>query len=143
GEPGDPARNTGLIVLVAPQERRWKIEVGLGTNTFITASEAGRIGREQMVPAFQQEDYGLGILRGVTALAMEYAERFGFELTGEIPAEAQPQSGGGGGGGPGIFTWVVIAVILLILFSGRRGGGGRGGGGGPGGRGGGGRRRYH
>src|SRR5690606_8433147 len=53
GEPGDPARNTGLIVLVAPQERRWKIEVGLGTNTFITAAEAGRVGRDEMVPAFQ------------------------------------------------------------------------------------------
>src|SRR5690606_20034024 len=111
------------------------IETGLGTNTFITAAEAGRIGREEIVPTFRQGDYGLGILRAVAALALEYAERFDFELTGEIPVEAQP-SGGGGGGGSGFTLFLVIAVILYFLFSGRRGGGGGGG------RGGGGRRRH-
>ena len=49
GEPGDSARNTGVVVLVIPRETsddgrgHVKIETGLGTTTFITAAEAGRI----------------------------------------------------------------------------------------------------
>src|SRR5688572_9109993 len=37
-QPGDMARNTGLVVLLVPDERELKIETGLGTNTFITAA---------------------------------------------------------------------------------------------------------
>jgi uncharacterized protein len=58
GEPGDPARNTGVVILAVPAEREWKIETGLGTMTFITAAEAGRIGRDYMVPHFQRGNYG-------------------------------------------------------------------------------------
>src|SRR5690606_24965972 len=43
GDAGDPARNTGAVVLVVPSEREWRIETGLGTMTFLTAAEAGRI----------------------------------------------------------------------------------------------------
>src|SRR5690606_8214828 len=87
GEPGDPARNTGVVVLVIPRETsldgrgHLKIETGIGTTTFITAAEAGRIADRYMVPAFRDGDYGRGILGGVVAIAQEYAERFGFELT--------------------------------------------------------------
>src|SRR5919108_61962 len=66
GEPGDPARNTGLIILVVPKETsptgrgELRIETGLGTNTFITAAEAGRIADLHMIPAFRAGDYGTG-----------------------------------------------------------------------------------
>jgi uncharacterized protein len=43
GEAGDPHRNTGAVILVAPNERDLKIELGTRTNTFVTAAEAGRI----------------------------------------------------------------------------------------------------
>lgn len=48
GDPGDPARNTGIVVLVVPKETapdgrgQLKIETGTGTTRFITAAEAGR-----------------------------------------------------------------------------------------------------
>lgn len=122
---GDPRNNTGALILVVPEEREYKVELGYGTNTFVTAAEAGRIGRE-MVPAFQQGDYGSGILAGTVSLAQEYAEQFGFELTGE--AVAQPQSRPGREGGGGFRLLFVIAIILFFLLA-NRGGGGRGGGG--------------
>src|SRR5687768_16601387 len=40
GEPGDPMRNTGTIVLVSMQDRKLKIETGERTLNFITAAEA-------------------------------------------------------------------------------------------------------
>ena len=56
GEPGDPARNTGVVVLVVPKETspdgrgHAKIETGLGASTFITAAEAGQILDRFMIP---------------------------------------------------------------------------------------------
>src|SRR5262245_52734396 len=63
GAAGDPNRNTGTVVLVVPKETardgrgQLKIELGTGTNRFITASEAGRIRDNVMIPAFRQRDY--------------------------------------------------------------------------------------
>jgi uncharacterized protein len=146
GQPGDAARNTGLIVLVVPRETsddgrgHLKIETGLGTSTFITATEAGRIADLHMVPAFREGDYGLGIHQGVEALALEYADRFGFELTGEIADRVRDRRGPEPRP-PSLLMVLIVIAIAIALFSGR----GKGGGGprGPGGRGGRGRRRQH
>ena len=80
GEAGDRFRNTGAVVLVAPTERRLRLELGTTTNTFITAAEAGRIRDGYMLPSFREGDFGTGIYQGVAGLALEYAENFGFEL---------------------------------------------------------------
>ncbi|HEV2148273.1 MAG TPA: TPM domain-containing protein, partial [Longimicrobiaceae bacterium] len=123
GEPGDAARNTGAVVLVSMEDRKWRIETGLGTNTFITAGEAGRIGREYMVPRLGQGDVGGGIHLAVQALAQEYAERFGFQLTGEAPGLRQPARGpSSGGGGGGRLLFYVIAILIIFSLFGRGGG---------------------
>ncbi|MGH7462067.1 MAG: TPM domain-containing protein, partial [Longimicrobiales bacterium] len=103
GEPGDRARNTGVIVLVVPKERsptgrgELKIELGYGANTFITAGEAGAIRDAYMIPAFQRQDYGTGIRDGVRAVAQEFAENFDFQLTGQALPRAEPPRGRGRG----------------------------------------------
>ena len=89
GKPNDPARNTGVIVMVVPAERESRIELGYGANTFITAAESGRIQDRYMLPSFRQGDFGTGILQGVHAIAQEFAREFGFQLTGEVPVEAR------------------------------------------------------
>lgn len=120
GEAGDEARNTGAVILVVPKETsedgsgHLKIELGDRTNTFITATEAGRIRDQLMIPAFQQRDYGGGILVGVVALAEMYAEQFGFELTGDYPRE-QPR-GVGVAPGDGLSLGRIIFFILLFMF---------------------------
>jgi uncharacterized protein len=123
GDPGEPARNTGVVVLVVPSERQLRIEVGLGANPFLTAGEAGRIRDEYMLPAFRRNDFGEGILLGVTAIAHRYAETFGFELSGQVPA----LPGAGVGERPTV-NWAallfVAAIILVFLLSSRSGGGG-------------------
>ena len=131
GEAGDQARNTGAVVLVVPKETsedgngHLKIELGDRTNTFITATEAGRIRDQLMLPAFRNGDYGGGILLAVVALAESYAEEFGFELTGDYPRE-QPSGVGVGSGGGGLSLGRIIFFILLFMFLSRfffRGGG--------------------
>ncbi|MEX2581820.1 MAG: TPM domain-containing protein, partial [Gemmatimonadota bacterium] len=119
GAPGDRARNTGSVVLVVPSEREWKIETGLGTMTFITAAEAGRIGRDLMVPHFPDGNFGQGILMAVAALAQAYADEFDFQITGEIPELPEPS--GGDGDRPNLTLIFVVLLLLYFFFANRRG----------------------
>ncbi|HSJ10295.1 MAG TPA: TPM domain-containing protein, partial [Longimicrobiales bacterium] len=81
GEPGDPARNTGVLILVVARETspdgrgHLKIELGTNANAFITATEAGRIADADIIPSFRNGDYGTGILLGVIGIAGQFAER--------------------------------------------------------------------
>jgi uncharacterized protein len=155
GEPGDPMRNTGTIVLVSIQDRQWKIETGDRTITFITAAEAGRIGRDLMVPELRAGNPGRGIYLAVAAVAQKYAQQFRFELSPTVrppvpqvqPREPYDDGGRERGGGGGQLVIFIIFILLFLLTRGRigclplffmGGGGGRGGGGGGGGFGGGG-----
>ncbi len=80
GAKDDPRTDTGVIVLVAPTERRTRIELGRGAEAFISDSLAGRILDEQMNPSIREGDIGLGVLRSVNAVAQEFARRFEFDL---------------------------------------------------------------
>lgn len=145
GDANDPNRNTGTIVLVSMQDRKWKIETGERTLTFITAAEAGRIGRELMVPELQAGDPGRGIFLAVLALGDHYAKHFNFTPSPVFHASEpgpgyrpsrddyeQPQS-------LPLPVIIIIVVLFLLITRGRvgclpllfmgGGGGGRGGGG--------------
>jgi uncharacterized protein len=66
GNPGDPTRNAGAVILVVPKETnsdgrgRCFIATGQGTEGFITDATAGDICREA-TPAFIQKDYASGL----------------------------------------------------------------------------------
>ncbi|HEU4455131.1 MAG TPA: TPM domain-containing protein [Longimicrobium sp.] len=131
GEIGDSVRNVGTLVLVAPNDRRVRIEVSAGANNFLTAAETGRIQDQYMVPAFRNGDYAAGIRLGVQALAQEYARHFGFALSpgSAPPVQPQPpaqQPRGRGGLPPALIFFIVIMIVSFLMN--------RGGGGGPGGR---------
>ena len=53
--------NNGLLILVALEERQYRIEIGYGLEPIITDATAGRIGRNNLVPNFKAGDYGKGI----------------------------------------------------------------------------------
>jgi uncharacterized protein len=61
-------KDNGLLMVVAVDDRKWRIEVGYGLEPIITDSTAGLIGRTYMVPAFQDERYGDGIYDAVNAI---------------------------------------------------------------------------
>jgi len=61
-------KDNGLLIVVAINDRKWRIEVGYGLEPVITDSTAGLIGRTYMVPAFQEERYGDGLYNAVDAI---------------------------------------------------------------------------
>ncbi|WP_427965844.1 TPM domain-containing protein [Altererythrobacter sp.] len=68
---GDAKRDDGLMVLVAPNERKVRIEVGHGLEDKVKDEEAAQIIREQMIPQFRKGNYESGVNAGVTSLITE------------------------------------------------------------------------
>src|SRR5262249_30816319 len=66
---GKKSKDNGVLMLVAPRERRIRIEVGYGLEPILPDALAGRIIREDCLPAFRTNQYAKGTLQGVQHLA--------------------------------------------------------------------------
>jgi uncharacterized protein len=134
GNPGDPTRNAGAVILIVPKETSSDhhghcfIATGNGAEGFITDADAGTICR-QATPFFIQKDYGSGIQLLTLLTAQRFAGEFHFALDTALHApepESEPAPSGGGGFPPQlIFLAIVFVVIMLSNL--RRGGRGCGG----------------
>ena len=67
----------GVILLVAREEHKVRIEVGTGLERRITDPFAAKVIREQLVPAFRQGRFGDGIKAGTEAIARRLRSRQG------------------------------------------------------------------
>jgi len=65
---GQRGKDNGVLVLVVPDDRRMRIEVGYGLEATLTDLLAGRIIRNVMTPRFKSGDYDGGIEAGVEAI---------------------------------------------------------------------------
>jgi uncharacterized protein len=65
---GRKGQDNGVLVVVAPNERRMRIEVGYGLEGTLTDALAARIIRDLMTPRFREGDYNRGIADGVRAV---------------------------------------------------------------------------
>jgi uncharacterized protein len=143
---GGKATNRGVLILLATQDHRYRIEVGYGLEPILPDGKVGGFGREA-VPLLKQNDYSGAVSLMTSRVADVIAQDAGVQLTGARPrvptAVEQPDTGMSIGG---IVVLVIIGLILLftpfgrlllwgLLLGGR--GGGYGGGGGFGGGGGG------
>ncbi|UAB79807.1 TPM domain-containing protein [Erythrobacter sp. SCSIO 43205] len=68
---GSAERKDGLLLLVAPNERKVRIEVGLGLEASVKDEEAAHIIRTAILPSFRDSDYEAGIDAGVDGLIAE------------------------------------------------------------------------
>ena len=119
---GQKGANNGIILLVAPNERKVRIEVGYGLEPIVTDALSSQIINEQIVPRFKDDDYPGGINAGADALIAqlqappEQAERAALKAQ-----EAQAERGSSEESGsfiPLIF-WGVVFVFVIVPMIGR------------------------
>jgi uncharacterized protein len=65
---GQKGKDNGILVIVAPKDRRMRIEVGYGLEGTMPDGVAGGIIRNVMTPHFKNSDYNKGIDEGVQAI---------------------------------------------------------------------------
>lgn len=102
----------GVIVVVAKDDRRLRIEVGYGLEGVIPDAVAKRVIEERMTPRFREGDYYGGIRDGVDQLA-RLAE--GEKLP--EPA-ARPASRGGRDPVSALFDYAVPALFFIVIGGG-------------------------
>lgn len=95
---GDKERDDGILILVATEDRRMRIEVGQGLEGSVPDVLAGRIIDEQMKPRFQARDYAGGLQAAI--------DHIGAAVRGD----AQPVEDTGRGVTP--FGWAFLASLL-------------------------------
>ncbi|MBN2403245.1 MAG: YgcG family protein [Spirochaetes bacterium] len=65
---GQKGKDNGILIIVVPNERRMRIEVGYGLEGTMTDLMAGRIIQNIMTPRFKDGDYNNGIIEGARAV---------------------------------------------------------------------------
>jgi uncharacterized protein len=128
---GKAAKDNGVLVLVAMQERQWRIEVGYGLEGYITDVESYRIAEEHLVPKFQEGLYGEGLAYTVIGLALEIPE---VEPSAQMSTRGQyvydgaesPQSYDNEDTPWWVIVIIIIFVLIMIKYGGYFGGLGRG-----------------
>src|SRR3989442_15197357 len=120
---GSKKDNRGVLLLVAPNERKYRIEVGYGLEPVINDARAGDAGRA-MVPFLRQGDYNRAIETGVWQLAKYVADDSGVTLSGQPP---MPRIRNDDDSGWNWVFWLFLGLIILFSTMGRfsvgRGGG--------------------
>ncbi|MGA9702346.1 TPM domain-containing protein, partial [Pseudomonas sp.] len=92
--------NDGILLVVAKDDRKVRIEVGYGLEGTVTDLLAHRIIEEHITPAFRQGDYAGGVAQGVNDLVL-------LVDGGDLPKVA----------GPGVNPQI-IAVLLAFIVGG-------------------------
>ncbi|MFC4291821.1 TPM domain-containing protein [Sphingorhabdus arenilitoris] len=119
---GDKKRDDGMILIIAPNERRMRIEVGQELEAVLPDVLAGRIIRDDITPYFKRGDYAAGINAGTDKIITQL--QLPPEQAAQIVREAKESRSGNDGENIGLilfWLFVLLFVILPILGSFRGG----------------------
>src|SRR5688572_24344183 len=107
---GQAGKNNGVLIVVAVNDRKVRIEVGTGLEGRLPDAVASRIIRDEMVPRFRAGDYGGGAIAAMKATSAAVKGEYKGAPTSATRRKRT-------------FGWgtLIIFIILAMLFS-RRGG---------------------
>ncbi|MFQ5952713.1 MAG: TPM domain-containing protein [Candidatus Omnitrophota bacterium] len=77
---GKKGTDNGVLILVAVDDRKVRIEVGYGLEGAITDLQSKIIIEDLMTPAFKKGDFSLGVSAGVVMLAKLIRDEYGVDL---------------------------------------------------------------
>jgi uncharacterized protein len=108
---GEKTKNNGVLLLVAPNERRVRIEVGYGLEGTLTDALSKVIIANAITPRFKTGDFSGGISRGVddiitvlTTDASEWQQRPSLRLDNQQNTD------------PTSWFLIAAAIVLIILL---------------------------
>ncbi len=120
---GDKERNDGALLIVAPNERKLRIEVGYGLEAILTDGLSSLIINQSVVPRFKAGDMPGGIEAGTDAIISQLT--LPDEAARKIAAAAKPRAAPGGNAGFSTIFWLFPFLIFFVLPMLRRRRGGR------------------
>jgi uncharacterized protein len=122
---GQKGKSDGVILVVAPNERKVWIATGYGAGGFLTDAMAGIITREAILPRFKQNppDYGGGIEAGADAIIKQMS--LPPDEAQRNLAQAEQAQKAHRNASPGILPvifWIIIILFVIGAMARRAGG---------------------
>lgn len=111
---GEADTDDGLLILVAVNDRDMYILSGYGLEGVLPDAALNRIIREDITPYFKQNDYGGGLLAGVSALEARLSADPEVLARADAQADARAQSTNDLGDSPS----PVFLFIMAMIFGG-------------------------
>jgi uncharacterized protein len=109
---GEKTKNNGVLLLVAPNERKVRIEVGYGLEGTLTDALSKVIITNAITPRFKTGDFSGGIARGVediiTVLTTDASE---WQARPELRLDSDPA----GNSGDWFITMLFIAFVTMFI----------------------------
>ena len=111
---GSEKGDDGVLLLVAPNERKVWIATGYGAGEYMTDAVSGMIIRDQILPQFKKTppDYGAGIAAGADAIIRQ------MELPpDQAKAATENARRRQTAGSSGIAGFIPVIIIVIVFFS--------------------------
>jgi len=123
---GEKDKNTGALLIVAPNERKVRIEVGYGLEPVLTDALSSQIIAQDIVPRFKADDYPGGIAAGVDRIVtiLQLPPDEAQKVAAAAAAQATTAGEGDGGIPFSTILWLgfIFLFFILPMLRGRRGG---------------------
>lgn len=119
---GETEKDNGLILLVAPNERKVRVEVGYGLEGIMTDALSSIIIQNDILPQFRNGDMAAGIIAGANRISTQLA--LPEEEALAVAQQASQQASQGDGENIGLMVfWIFVLIFFVIIpmFSNRGG----------------------
>ena len=120
---GGKETEQGVLILVAPNERKIRIHANRGVQERLPDVVLSRIVRDTMTPKFKANDLGGGIASGVDAIIAQL-DRDPADAQAIVEAAAAKEAAEARGdrqAGPGAVIFWIMMILFFMLMFGRRG----------------------
>ena len=117
---GTSANNNGVLLVVAPNDRQVRIEVGYGLEGALTDALASVIIQREILPAFRSNDYSKGITQGSNAIMQAIKGEYSAPTGSSYASDKGPFDGEAANFIPLIFIALVALSNLLSRIGKRR-----------------------
>ena len=117
---GQGKLNNGALLIVAPEDRKLRIEVGYGLEGTLTDALSSVIIPQAILPKFKAGDVPAGIEAGVDAIISVLTENESEWKARAAAAERSKTEGGEEGWGTTLIVIVMMAFYLLVILNGFR-----------------------
>ena len=81
---GQKQKDNGILLVIAAQDRRLRIEVGYGLEGAVTDVQSHRIIEAIIVPEFKTGNFSQGVLKGTWAIVSLVAKEYNVKLSGSL-----------------------------------------------------------